>query len=468
MKVGTKGFLRTIKGIWDYFVFYEIKLAQSQGKMIFYGLLYFCAIAATLVLSDRFWHVKWLSFIVYLTPVFAFLWKKFRADYRDNPRFEKNEALRQLLNGAIGSTREHNLGFRTLASTRSNKVLFESAINISREFNNVSMFNRNVDWPLIKDEGSKEYQTLIEHLRKDANLFLPFGRSKLWKSTLDGKTIINETKIAFKSDFPPKEGQSELHVYKTDYFTGLLSAERSIEDANVTTKQGQMMTVSSAQDRNPFWMEEKLVRLPNLHKNSVPVSQQFGIEIIGLTRDKIFRIPFQSQIVEFSKGKRIPLATGSMDWEDAENATSLKELIVNAAKRELIEEWGSRPGKAGKDLRKRLAASKYVPMGYYRQVLRAGKPQFVCLVYLDCDDNELFADQSEVMLDLSETSKGPLLTPKIYEKVNNLKMLETRVRHILTITSPKGDSVALFGAAQSLLHAIQDNPEQVKDILELD
>lgn len=470
MKIKTRGFVRAIVSIIDYVKFYEITLAKSGRKLMILLGVYVALVLVSFMFRAKVWQLPtWATSPVFINvlpwlmlsmPVLMFLINLQRADRKENPHFLKNKALENKFNAAQPSVEERKLGFKTIKSG----IRFQSSIAISKTFNMQKIFNPDVDWPLILKEDSEEYDRLITSLKDHSNLFVPYGRAKLRKA-LFGKQLINEDKIAFASNFPPENDDDSITVYKTNYFTGMCSAERSRDDAYTETVRGGRKNVSSAESRLAFIPNGTNYIMPDIADNYRPVSLQFGIEVIGLTKDKILRIPHQSDMPEIDAGLRIPLATGSMDWVDATSVKTLNELIVMAAKRELIEEWGGMKGKAGKSLRKRMANSVYEPLGYYRQVLRSGKPQFVCLVYLDCLDSELTPDLSEVKFSIEEYRKGisNCLTP-----IDSLKSLRLAMKHILSGVSKDGDSVALFGAAQCLLDAIEENPKRVCEILQLD
>lgn len=180
------------------------------------------------------------------------------------------------------------------------------------------------------------------------------------------------------------------------------------------------------------------------------MSLHIGIEVLSVSSDDVFRVAVQSKRTEFSQNMRAPLASGSVDWGDITGATTLKALIQNAARRELSEEWGA----ANRSIYNKLCQLTPEPIGYFRSVLRLGKPQFVCLVRLNCKDHELAADVSEVFSDARSSFNASDL-------VSLMRSLDSILDHHGHLV----DSAPLLGAVHILRDLVEKRPDRIREIL---
>jgi hypothetical protein len=141
-----------------------------------------------------------------------------------------------------------------------------------------------------------------------------------------------------------------------------------------------------------------------------------------------------------------------MDWEDQFGLETLKPLILEAASRELIEEWGRKhPEKPT------IRIQAIAPIGYFRMPHRGGKPQFVVFAKLHNDDIDLRPDISEVTADLSESAAARFFVPDLKSLANSTTLMTNKASVYL-------NSVPLFGALVCLEHAIRLSPQVICNV----
>jgi hypothetical protein len=324
---------------------------------------------------------------------------------------------------------------------------FNGPVILSDKFNSLEMCDASTDWPLTIHGDGDIRNEIVASLKAQSAHFVNYGRQAMLKAILRNKALINEKKVGFAEQFPPL-GEA-ISIYQTDYFTSLCSAERRLEDV-VTVEGGDRDTLVDAKYWNAVQWRGGKFRLPTIFNNSPPMSLHIGVEVMAVSSDNLFRVAVQSGKTEFSQNMRAPLGSGSVDWGDVAKAPTLKALIRNAARRELAEEWGAKnPSIFGK-----LSQLSPEPIGYFRSVLRLGKPQFVCLVRLNCTDHELSADASEVLCDTRSRFDA-----------SDLQSLKTSLDAILNHHSGQFDSAPLLGAAHILKDLIDQCPDRISEIL---
>ncbi|MEO0369891.1 MAG: hypothetical protein AAF231_00400 [Pseudomonadota bacterium] len=444
LKVGTSGFLRAVKSMLDYVAFYEVKLAGRPYLVIFLLVFSLVLPAAIMALGPRDWwlHRSWSLLIPALT-ITKFIWNLVRSGSPRVGQFQVNNKIRKNLKSAQATEQEEQLGFTKINRSSS----FDGPVVLSDTFNTQKMCDANCDWSLSINKSANIKNEILRSLRVHSTHFVRFGRRAMLNSILRNKALINEKKVAFAEQFPPAGGT--ISVYQTDYFTSLCSAERRLEDV-IAEENGHRHILIDAKDWKAVQRRGQKFRLPTIFDNSPPISLHIGIEVLAVSSDGVFRVAIQSERTEFSRSMRAPLGSGSVDWDDTAGAITLKAVIRNAARRELAEEWGD----ANLDVFQKLSQLTPEPIGYFRSVLRLGKPQFVCLVRLNCKDHELSADASEILRD----------TRACFD-AHDLEGLRVALDSILSRSGDQVDSAPLLGAAHILRDLIRKRPERIREIL---
>ena len=120
------------------------------------------------------------------------------------------------------------------------------------------------------------------------------------------------------------------------------------------------------------------------------MNNEIGISTLGITSDNYLVIWIQNRAAQSSNGLLVPTGSGSCDWKDRiEN--DFNRTIIYAMNRELWEESGkTNLCKTHKE----VGDTKI--LGFFRWVIKGGKPEFVGLTKLHCDLLSLYANKKEV------------------------------------------------------------------------
>ena len=460
MKTATTGTVRSLRAIVDYAIFYEIRLSRRPA-LFFAAIVAWVVASVTLALFDRdgWTGLSWVGLLALVGPLAGYTFSMLRADAPSKPHFERNASVSAQILEARPTIAEEMLEFRSLSF---DGLGFDGPIVVSDSFNSRVLARADMDWPLDFVRDKSNYRALLRTLRRFRRPYVFYGRQAMLSSIFTGKALINEGKVAFAAPFPP-HGDT-VRVFATDYFMGLCTSERSLDNVYVV-EHGRKQLRSDSETRLPFQRDRPTVlRLPEVANNTPPISLHIGVELLALTKDDTFRVPVQSRKTMWSREMRAPLASGSADLGDLEEAETLKAFIANAARRELAEEWGH----GDKDLTARLHAASPEVIGYFRNVIRCGKPQFVTVARLDCYDDELSADESEVIALDEPVQLDTEKSLSTFRNVRTVKDLSRALENILERSNAHRDSVALLGSVHCLRSIIRANPERVAHILSLD
>lgn len=302
----------------------------------------------------------------------------------------------------------------------------------------------------LENTGALREKTIIDSLASRRDIFSTYITQKFRMSLSSKNPLINERKIGFCNSF--WNDNEVCKIYKTTYFYSLCSGDLAMSmvcrdqgDTRRILVENRLLTSLIYSDNN--------FEMRSFEDSRKPVSLHGGVELIGVSKDYFLRVAVQGDHTQFSQGKKAPLGSGSMDWEDFIKSNSLKNLIKVSAAREFLEEWGKKHS-----IKENIIIENIVCIGFFRMPHRGGKPQFVVLCKFGNDNHQLRADASEVYLEEPENNDCLF-------RVRNLKELSGAVQTILE-NSDKRNSVPLLGAMSCLKDAIEFNPELISNALE--
>ena len=233
--------------------------------------------------------------------------------------------------------------------------------------------------PQIVEHYEKQNQ-LKQCLTENKDAFVQIIRRQWWLSLLRGKVFINEKKIGLSSSL--LSDSKELLIFKTDYFTsfltnGLLTCRVTLESngkANEFYKSAADFVINSGGVKQTKDLDE-YIGVGHL-----------GISSIAITQDKYMCLWSQSTMAQHSEELLAPTGSGSLDWFDVmrnrkpENITVLNDTLNEGMRRELIEECNR---KLRANIFRREHIKKNLVIGFFRNLKRAGKPDFVGLCFLN-------------------------------------------------------------------------------------
>jgi hypothetical protein len=449
MATATTGLWRTIVSLVHHVQFYEIGLSPRPRTLIGAVLVWLLISVLGLVFAESIWHgPPWLWWVWLVLPLVAWTIGQVRSDALSVPFYRNDETISRRLAQIGPSRREEDMGFQRL-SFRDEPG---GQVILSHPFNAGRMSDPDCDWTLRLTLANAEAEAIRQGLRPHRADLVAHGRRAFLAAATDGKALTNEPKVAFAADFP--NGLPYVEVFRTSYFLGLCSVDRALQEVAVKVA-GRDQTRTRAGDRIAPLLGGNWTVLPDFPAASQAVSLHLGIEVMALSKDGVLRIPLQSTRTQYSREMRAPLASGSVDWEDVEGSRSLKDILRRAARRELAEEWGA----GAPALRQRLLSSRLEPVGYFRHPLRLGKPQFVAIGRLDCSDNELCADESEVF-GKDDSPHAPQGAWMVF-RITRLDDLRAAMENILQVPGPYRDSTALLGAAACLAGLLEREPARM-------
>lgn len=448
--MSSSGLARGLVSFVHYLKFYEFGLSPRPWLLVAAVLFWLIVTGLGLVLAETEWTgPKWVWIASLTLPLLGWAIGIARSDAPSRPHFRTNESVLRRLAQIGPSPREQALGFER----QSMRTEAGGEVILSHRFNAEEMSDPARDWTLILSPANAETAAIRSSLRSHRVDLVAHGRQSFLNAALAGKALTNEPKIAFAADFP--NGLPFAEVFRTDYFTGQCSVDRALEDV-VLRDTGEERVISEGGDRLFNLLNGDWSALPDLGAAAHSVSLHMGIEVIAISADDFLRIPIQSTQTQYSRNMRAPLASGSVDWDDAHGNHSLKALLRRAAARELAEEWGA----GAASVRRRLLASRLEPVGYFRHPLRFGKPQFVAAGRFDCSDAELSADVSEVYKRNDRASDGADGSRLLF-RIKRLDDLRAAMANILERPGPYKDSTALLGAAACIAGLVEREPARM-------
>lgn len=451
---------RRIKSCWDIVVYRYCTLARNFELWITgFILILILSVLFVRTLRDNPWIVVppgltiWVSLLV--TFIFFVLGSMIKRSGSDRSQAigeideQIDKALRESLDKVLPSKSEEYSGFMTRASpsTPHGPVVF------SDRFNENCMANPAWDMKLHRLRKEDTYDLIISSLRSRSWILSKYLTKKFATAFLSINPLTNDLKIGFFSQI--NEGSEYIDIFQTDYFTGLCTEALTIKNLISINRAGKREVKFKASAYCHIECKNGTAyRLLDFDDMTKPCSLQGGIEVLAISSDYYLRLAIQSKYAQYSGETRAPLASGSMDWEDQEGCKYLKELIVKASRRELVEEWGKKHHKLP-DLR--VKEGKICPIGFFRMPHRGGKPQFVVFARLENKDFELRPDPTEVNEDLSDEAHARFHVP-------DLESLRWAVARMIEGGGWYYDSVPLYGALLCLQHAIDRHPEIICDV----
>lgn len=193
------------------------------------------------------------------------------------------------------------------------------------------------------------------------------------KFAKDRKAILfNGRKVRMATELKAHDSHLEpVTVQRTTYFDGLVTNESAMIQL-VLRSHPQLEPVYSGLSYN-----FPRGALPACDESAS--SNQIGVSTIAITRD--FRLVIQQQGSEnaIDPGKQGPSGSGSADWADVKGKTNFNEVVIGAARRELVEECGLSVE----------SVDRLQILGYGRLMKRGGLPEFYCFAKLRCDAEEI-------------------------------------------------------------------------------
>ncbi len=438
------------RSIWDHFMFFQIRLSSHPRALI---LIWAGAIALSSVLTQSrgpsaLGLFASLGIGLIALPTLQFLKNQMQAGTAGRVDFQVPPGLLDEVETAQQAVTDKPDGM----------VMVPRGPNPGPIMHSVA-FDKGLrkpgqDWTIQTTDDSPTYARVIDHLRNRAPQWRSYGQTKFLDQLFTKQPLINENKIIFET--PLDLAAKEITLGKSDYFVGMCTADLCLRTG--FSIGGEHDAVLPARDRWGYQRLSDRLIAPALVNATTPASLHLGVDVVVVTRDNRMPLAVQGKHNLQSPNRIVPFATGSMDWEDIGDNTTLKSVVLSAARRELNEEWGGPDHNAAAS-----RACKSAPLqviGMYREMLRGGKPQFVVAGRVDIDFAHMVPDAAEVV-----RSRHPEAVP-IVESLQDVQSVASQLANG-GFEDLLGPSQALFGTFHCLKMAVEHDPKIMSDLLGL-
>lgn len=446
--------LRQIRSLWDYYLFFEIKISQHPLTLILLHILSFILFFLNFFMSEGVWFINViLGFVIILAvPIVRALISRLGTNRVNSLEFSENKQLLDLSDELKPSRKDSLQGFENFTK----KSGFESSVHLSNKINQKTFQKPDWDCKINFDTNSARQKSIISNIRLNSRYFRRYGR-QITLEQLFKKPLINEEKVGLHSDITTD--MSSIDLFSTDYYSTLCASDSALIDFT-EVHEGKRQVINRARGRAPFNFLNSPKTLNPISAEKPPMTNQIGVNLLGVTKDNFFAICVQSRHALRSPGKRAPLASGSADVNDYVEGDSIKAFIERAVLRELREEWGNNKERK---VSQSLDAVSLMHLGMFRIPRRGGKPEFCVLAKLNWTVAELTPDQSEVEKYLA-VSDGESDGVEFY--TDTLDSLSKAVTLLLDHAGAVEDSASLYGSLLCLRSAINASSSSVISILE--
>lgn len=239
--------------------------------------------------------------------------------------------------------------------------------------------------PLTIEEAKNKEKAIRNFIKEEKNSLMPFLKWQYRNSRLNGKGFFNEKKLCLSKDIIPN-GTKHVYCHKGTYYDTYLT--NIICGKQLKSNQDDSV-IASAEGYYPA----NRANCGNLELKSITSSlmnNEIGISTLAVTSDNYLVVWTQNRAAQSSNGLLVPTGSGSCDWKDRADG-SFNQTIINAMNRELWEESGKENlCRTYKDV------GETIILGFFRWIIKGGKPEFVGLTKMRSDLLSLYANKSEV------------------------------------------------------------------------
>lgn len=124
-------------------------------------------------------------------------------------------------------------------------------------------------------------------------------------------------------------------------------------------------------------LNSRTYKIPLLENSKL--SNHIGVSTLLVTSDEKTYLLVQNSKTVQNSDRLVPTGSGSVDFIDTNGLQDLREIVVRAAERELKEETTV----DAISLRQKGIKVQTTVIGFYRDLVRGGKPEFCCVTEID-------------------------------------------------------------------------------------
>lgn len=315
----------------------------------------------------------------------------------------------------------------------------KALVLMSEKFNKIL---RDSEKDYTVEESKEENKRLLRILKAREYVMSPFIRRSGWLSFRRRKSFFNEKKIGVFS--PIRSDVEKVKVSKIDYYSSFLTNELS---TSIIRHKGGGKTFILYDGKVMFPKQGISKPYKILEFHSYTSGNHLGVSTIAITQDRFIVFWEQSSVAQQSENLIAPTGSGSLDWSDMKNAKSIKSLVIGGLEREFHEESNRKGIKI-----KRSQVEESLLLGYFRNLLRGGKPEFVALSRLSV---------SNTVLEPNTTEVEERVIPDRHQ-VDSMDQLKSLVDSYLNPEKKKALSVPLWVNLLALQQAIEENPDKIR------
>ena len=270
------------------------------------------------------------------------------------------------------------------------------------------------DKPIRIKISRKKTNEIDKYIQTYKEILLPFLNWKWHEIKNHNGSFYNEKKLCMASEIE-KHNENEYLVFvnKGCYYNSFLT--NNIYNLKMSHQNGLYIEPPLNSQTYP---------IQALHNSYM--SNHIGISTIAVSSDGYAIIMRHNNKTVVSSDKLLPSGSGSMDFADLQESQDFREIIIQAAERELHEETNIDANNI----------QKTEILGFYRDLNRGGKPEFCCLTYLKPNKLEL----REIITPSQSEQRDDFKTIKIFD---GKEFLSSAWDNSLQ-DSPKEYSLALY------------------------
>ncbi|MDN3019211.1 hypothetical protein PH210_23860 [Paenibacillus sp. BSR1-1] len=337
------------------------------------------------------------------------------------------------LNDLIPSQMEERIHYEKVEIVHQNDFVFYSP-KVDRHLRTTN---------LRLSENKLKGKKIKKIISDDKEVLIPFLNYQFAHSMADKKYFYNEQKLCLSEDLDIT--QIDACCHKGSYFDSFLTN-------HVSTKQlyskSNNRVIYDGTNYFPVAYAKDVNELRLLEINFSDMNNEIGVSTLGFTADNYLVIWKQNAHAQSSNNLFVPTGSGSCDWKDIIDQDFTK-TITNGMGRELWEESGKTSlGKSHRTI------GKTKLLGFFRWVKRGGKPEFVGLTKLDVKASQLDPEIEEVRKSRS----------RHMWRIEDLTELKKVIKEI---QAHKETSIPLFMCLKSLEVYMEENPEELRELLNI-
>ena len=258
-----------------------------------------------------------------------------------------------------------------------NKEVIDEKNKVYLIYSDISNERLRDTTPLIAklDDTKLKDSSVVAYIKKCHGLLVLFLQTK-WHS---GVTFFSERKVSLLSDI---EGNNKIKIRKGDYYYSFLTNEvfcKCLKE-NIETF--------------PIYppMAWQMYTIHKLGQTSDIMSNHIGVSTMAITTDNHIIILKHNRLSAVHPESYQPSGSGSADFSDLKlcknrSGYDFKDFIILSAERELYEE--TQFGAKNYNSYKKNYIKETIITGFYRDIIRGGKPDFCCITKLTISSKDL-------------------------------------------------------------------------------